>query len=80
MITVKQAAKILCLKAAMVSLLCRAGQIEGAVKIGRDWMIPSPPRYINRRPRGRPFVKDIQDSQRAYWRERQRIHRTKERE
>ena len=54
MITVKQAAKILRLKPVTVGLLCRTGQIEGAVKIGRDWMIPDRPTYINRRGLGRP--------------------------
>ena len=42
MITVKQAAKILRLKPVTVRLLCLRGQIEGAVKIGRDWVIPRP--------------------------------------
>ena len=54
MITVKQAAKILRLKPGTVGLLCRSGQIEGAVKVGRDWMIPDRPSYIKRRGLGRP--------------------------
>ena len=54
MITVKQAAKILRLKPVTVGVLCRQGQIEGAVKIGRDWMIPDRPTYTNRRGPGRP--------------------------
>ena len=54
MITAKQAAKILRLKPVTVRLLCIRGQIDGAVKIGRDWMIPDRPSYINRRGPGRP--------------------------
>ena len=45
MITAKQAAKILRLKPVTVRLLCLRGQIEGAVKIGRDWIIPDRPTY-----------------------------------
>ena len=54
MITAKAAAKILRLKPVTVRLLCRMGQIEGAVKVGRDWVIPKSPKYINRRGPGRP--------------------------
>ena len=57
MITVKQAAKILRLKPVTVGMLCRRGQIEGAIKVGRDWVIPSPPKYIKRRGPGRPPAK-----------------------
>ena len=53
MITVKQAAKILRLKPVTVGLLCRQGQIEGAIKVGRDWVIPDRPSYIERRGPGR---------------------------
>ena len=54
MITVKQAAKILRLKPVTVGLLCRQGQIEGAIKVGRDWVIPDRPTYTKRRGPGRP--------------------------
>ena len=54
MITAKQAADILQLKPVTVRLLCLRGQIEGAVKVGRDWVIPAPPKYIKRRGPGRP--------------------------
>ena len=54
MITVKQAAKILRLKPVTVRLLCLRGQIEGAVKVGRDWVIPDRPTYANRRGPGKP--------------------------
>ena len=54
MITAEQAAKILRLKPVTVRVLCRAGQIEGAVKVGRDWVIPDRPTYTNRRGPGRP--------------------------
>ena len=54
MITANQAAKILELKPSTVRLLCMRGQIEGAEKIGRDWIIPWPPKYIRRRGPGRP--------------------------
>ena len=57
MITAKQAAIILRLKPGTVRLLCLRGQIEGAEKIGRDWIIPSPPNYIKRLPPGRPPTK-----------------------
>ena len=54
MITARDAAKLLHLKPVTIRLLCRAGRIEGAEKIGRDWIIPCPPKYINRRGPGRP--------------------------
>ena len=57
MITAKQAAIILRLQPGTVRLLCLRGQIEGAEKIGRDWIIPWPPKYIKRRRPGRPSTK-----------------------
>ena len=57
MITAEKAAKILRLKPVTVRVLCRAGQIEGAVKIGRDWVIPDRPTYTNRRGPGRPPIR-----------------------
>ena len=54
MITVSEAAMFLRLKPGTVRLLCLRGQIEGAEKIGRDWIIPWPPKYIKRRGPGRP--------------------------
>ena len=54
MITVREAAKILRLKPVTVRLLCVRGQIEGAVKVGRDWVIPDRPTYIERRGPGKP--------------------------
>ena len=57
MITATQAAEILKLKPVTVRLLCRTGHIEGAVKIGRDWVIPCPPQYINRRVPGKPRMR-----------------------
>ena len=54
MITVMTAAKILRLQPVTVRLLCRMGRIEGAVKFGRDWIIPDQPIYINQRGPGRP--------------------------
>ena len=54
MITVEAAAKILGLMPVTVSMLCRRGQIEGAVKFGHVWTIPDRPIYTNRRSPGRP--------------------------
>ena len=54
MITAKAAAKILKLKPVTVRLLCRMGRIEGAEKVGRDWVVPDRPTYIARRGPGRP--------------------------
>ena len=54
MITAKAAAKILRLNPITVRLLCRMGRIEGAVKVGRDWVIPDRPTYKHRRGPGRP--------------------------
>jgi len=41
MITTAQAAKILGITRTRVLQLCRAGRIEGAEKVGRDWLIPA---------------------------------------
>ena len=54
MITATQAARALGLKAVTIRMLCRQGQIQGAVKFGQAWMIPWPPKYIRRRGPGRP--------------------------
>ena len=54
MITAKAAAKILRLKPVTVRMLCRMGRIKGAVKVGRDWIVPDRPTYIERRGPGRP--------------------------
>ena len=40
-ISVKEAARLWNITDRSVSGLCRTGRIEGAVKDGRDWMIPA---------------------------------------
>ena len=36
--------------------LCRAGQVDGAVKVGGTWIVPDPP-VVHRRRLGRPPAK-----------------------
>jgi hypothetical protein len=47
LITTQQAAKLLGMTPRNVQLLCAAGKIHGAIKLGRDWAIPNPPRIIS---------------------------------
>lgn len=42
-ISVKQAATRLGLGVRRVRVLCEQGRIDGARKVGRDWVIPDPP-------------------------------------
>ena len=41
MLTSTEVAKILGVSRTRINQLCRAGKIEGAKKVGRDWVIPS---------------------------------------
>lgn len=43
MLTTTQAAARLGLTRARIVQLCQAGLIQGAVKVGRDWVVPDPP-------------------------------------
>jgi hypothetical protein len=43
LITVEAAADQLGVTARRLRLLCLKGRVQGARKIGRDWLIPSPP-------------------------------------
>ena len=56
-----EAARQLGLDSSQVRLLCRRGQIRGAVKAGRDWLVPAPPVYERRRGVGRPVGKTKSD-------------------
>ncbi len=40
LVSVKEAAKILGYEKSSVTLLCRKGKLEGAFRIGHQWMIP----------------------------------------
>jgi hypothetical protein len=44
LITTSRAAKLLGMTARNVQYLCEAGKVEGAFKVGRAWLIPSPVR------------------------------------
>jgi hypothetical protein len=43
-INVQQAAALLGISIARVRVLCGEGRIDGAEKIGRDWLLPSDPK------------------------------------
>lgn len=43
LLNVKQAAQFLKVTQCRVRVLCRAGRIDGAVKLGRDWFTPESP-------------------------------------
>ena len=61
LIGTKLAAERLGLTAASVRRECAAGRIEGAIKIGRDWLMPDPPRRtgrVSRRTRITPGTAD----------------------
>jgi len=49
-----QAATRLHLTPGRIVQLATAGDIPGAIKPGRDWLIPSTWKYTTRRPRGCP--------------------------
>jgi hypothetical protein len=50
---VQKAAKKLGFSAVYLRKLARMGRVQGAQKLGRDWLIPSPPRVLpSERPRG----------------------------
>ena len=51
-----EAGRILGLTRRSVSRLCNEGRIEGAIQVfkRRDWLIPTPVVYLDRRGRGRP--------------------------
>jgi hypothetical protein len=53
MITCKAAADRLKVSTQRVRLLCNTGRIKGAVKVGRDWMIP-PNFSVTNAKNGRP--------------------------
>lgn len=59
-LTVREAAKELCLTTERVIQLCRVGRIVGAKKIGNKWAIPKPIQRIMGRPGRRP-VSERQD-------------------
>ena len=40
LVSVEEAAKILGYEKSSVTLLCRKGKLEGAFRIGHQWMIP----------------------------------------
>lgn len=55
MLTVAKAARRLNLAPRTVRAYCHAGRMRGAVRHGRDWIIPDPPVIVGGiRPRGRP--------------------------
>lgn len=43
MISTTQAAALLGLKDSWVRLMCAQGRIKGAVKVGRNWVLPDKP-------------------------------------
>ena len=47
--TIREAAAELGLEESWVRRLCIAGRIVGAVKVGRDWMIPKPVKRVEAR-------------------------------
>ncbi len=49
--TVPEAAKYLKWDRSYVRALCTNGCIQGARKIGRDWIIPWPPKVLDKRTR-----------------------------
>jgi excisionase family DNA binding protein len=46
LISVQAAAKALHVSERHVRRLAQAGRVQGAKKIGRDWLIPSPPKVL----------------------------------
>ena len=50
MLSVAEAAKRLGYSKSHTRHLCASGRIRGAVRIGRDWVVPDPPEV---KPRGR---------------------------
>lgn len=45
-ISVTQAAKALDLDRSRIKVLCAQGRIKGASKVGKVWVIPSPPKVL----------------------------------
>jgi len=57
-ITTAEAGRLLGLNVRRISKLCKAGDIQGAQKFGRDWMIPYPPVRKPVKRAGRPKAED----------------------
>ena len=51
-LTSTQMAQLLDMTPSRVRQLCAAGRLQGAQRIGRDWMIPLPPVFVG--PRHKP--------------------------
>ena len=53
LISIQEAAAALGVSEQWLRQLARLGRVRGARKVGRDWVIPSPPRVLpSTRPRG----------------------------
>jgi excisionase family DNA binding protein len=53
LISIQEAAAALGISEQWLRQLARSGRVRGATKVGRDWVIPSPPRVLpSTRPRG----------------------------
>lgn len=46
-LSIKEAADLWCLSEQMVRRYCKEGKIEGAVRVGRSWVIPADTKYID---------------------------------
>jgi hypothetical protein len=53
LISVPTAAGVLGVSERRLRILCTAGRVQGATKVGRDWLIPSPP-VVRAAPKRRP--------------------------
>lgn len=58
-LNVREAASALGVSISRITVLCREGRIQGAQKVGRDWVIPPEPK-VTAGTRYRPGKLDIQ--------------------
>ena len=56
-LTTAEAAEVLGVSVGRVRQRLEAGQIAGAFKHGRDWLIPAPVTYVNLQPPGNPKLR-----------------------